>query len=377
MLTDPTRLRDFPALAGISYLNTAAESIPPLCVHEAIEAYWKDKVRGMKGRDGHFAQVEACREISARMIGLETSEVSFCSCSSEAYNLLAGALNLTAEDEVVVTDLDFPAGATPWLRMSPAPKLRVWRAEDGVLNHEALAPMLNKNTKLVQVSLVSFYNGHRIAWTAFRETVRQHAPNALVSVDITQALGRVLLDCDDADIIISSTHKWTLGIHGGCIIGIPQRQANRLTTHAGGWFHLQNAFESDRFARAVPKTGAASYSVGMPNFVALYALNASLRYLDAIGIENIQRHADPLVRECEAGLRHLGLKPMCPREPQNPSGIVAFQHPQTSLLHKALEHEHIHVMHHAGRIRIAIHGYNTNADVTDLLRVLETVARTV
>lgn len=377
MLTDSTRHRDFHALDGISYLNTAAESIPPRCVGDAIHAYWEDKLRGMKGRDGHFAQVEACREISARMIGLEISEVSFCSCSSEAYNLLASALNLTANDEVVITDLDFPAGATPWLRAVDAPKVKVWRSEEGALNPESLAPLLNEKTKLVQVSLVSFYNGYRIAWTAFRETVRQHAPNALVSVDITQALGRVLLDCDDADIMISSTHKWTLGIHGGCIIGIPQRHAARLTTHAGGWFHLQNAFESDRFERAVPKSGAASFSVGMPNFVALYALNASLRYLDGIGVENIQRHADPLVLECERGLRDLGLKPMCERDPQNPSGILAFQHPQTALLHKALEHEHIHVMHHAGRIRIAIHGYNTHADIANLLRVLETVARTV
>jgi selenocysteine lyase/cysteine desulfurase len=195
--------------------------------------------------------------------------VSFCSCSSEAYNLLASALNLTADDEVVVTDLDFPAGATPWLRAAEAPKLCVWRAEDGALNHESLAPLLNEKTKLVQVSLVSFYNGHRIAWTAFRETVRQHAPNALVSVDITQALGRVLLDCDDADILISSTHKWTLGIHGGCIIGIPQRLASRLTTHAGGWFHLQNAFEADRFERAVPKTGANVPSVASRSAVVI------------------------------------------------------------------------------------------------------------
>ena len=377
MLTDETRRRDFPTLEGISYLNTAAESIPPRCVGDAIHAYWEDKLRGMKGRDGHFAAVESCREISARMIGLKTSEVSFCSCSSEAYNLLASALNLTSTDEVVVTDLDFPAGATPWLRAVQPPAVKVWHAEEGALNPESLVPLLNERTKLVQVSLVSFYNGHRIPWPAFRETVRQHAPNALVSVDVTQALGRVLLDCDDADIIISSTHKWTLGIHGGCIIGIPARKAGQLTTHAGGWYHLQNAFEADRFERAVSKPGAASFSVGMPNFVALYALNAALRYLESVGIENIERHADPLVGECDAGLRDLGIKPMCTWEAQNPSGIIAFQHAHSDLIHEALEHENVHVMHSAGRIRIAIHGYNTHADVANLLRVLETVARAV
>lgn len=367
MLTESTRSQDFPTLSGMTYLNTAAESIPPRSTGEAIEAYWRDKLRGMKGRDAHFAQVEACREVSARMVGLQTAEVSFCSCSSEAYNLLASALQLKGGDEVVVTDLDFPAGVTPWLRAAIAPTVRVWKAAEGALNANDLTALLNERTKLVQVSLVSFYNGHRIDWRSFHDTVRRLAPNAIISVDVTQALGRIVLDCAGADILISSTHKWTLGIHGGCVIGIPTAAAARLTTHAGGWYHLQNAFDADRFERAVTKTGAASFSVGMPNFVALYALNASLRYLEVVGVAKIAAHADPLVAGVEAGLRDLGVKPMCP---WNGSGILAFQHQRSSELHAALERENIHVMHHAGRIRIAVHGYNTQDDIQRFLRVL-------
>ena len=374
MLTESTRLRDFPTLADITYLNTAAESIPPRCTGEAIELYWQDKLRGMKGREGHFAQVESCREVSARMLGLQPAEVSFCSCSSEAYNLLASALQLGADDEVVVSDLDFPAGVTPWLRAPAPPVLRVWKAVDGALDAAALAPLLNQRTKLVQVSLVSFYNGHRIDWRPFRDTVRRLAPGAVIAVDITQALGRVVLDCEGADILISSTHKWTLGIHGGCIIGIPAAGAARLTTRAGGWLHLQNAFDGDRFERAVTKSGAASFSVGMPNFVALYALNASLRYLENIGIAAIAAHADPLVAEVGSALREFGVMPMCR---WNGSGILAFQHPRSAELHAALEHERIHVMHHAGRIRVAVHGYNTQEDIGQFLRVIETLLRAV
>src|SRR4051812_48209517 len=116
MLDDSSRLRDFPSLAGVAYLNTAAESIPPRATGEAIEAYWRDKLRGMNGRDGHFAQVEECREVSARFLGLQPAEVSFCSCSWGGYTLLASAVQLGADDEGIVTDLDFPAGVTPWLR---------------------------------------------------------------------------------------------------------------------------------------------------------------------------------------------------------------------------------------------------------------------
>jgi len=371
MLTEAARLEDFPSISDVSYLNTAAESIPPICAGEAMAAYWRDKLHGMSGRAAHLAQVEACREISARMLGLDTTEVSFCSCSSEAYNLLASALQLRPIDEVVINDLDFPAGATPWLRAAEMPTIKMWKAEGGVLQVDQLASLLSERTKLVQVSLVSFYNGHRIYWRLFRDTVRRFAPNAIISVDVTQALGRVVLDCGDADIMISSTHKWTLGIHGGCIVGIPQGKASRLTTHAGGWFHLQNAFEADRFEKAVPKTGAASFSVGMPNFVALYALNASLRYLEGVGIANIAACADPLTQGVDDGLRTLGIEPLCPWQSRNPSGIVAFQHPNSAEIHAALEAEHVHVMHHAGRIRISVHGYNTAADIEKLIRVLK------
>lgn len=371
MLTDTTRLRDFPSLSGITYLNTAAESIPPLCVGEALQAYWHDKQLGMRGRDGHFAAVEACREISAKMLGLTTQEVSFCSCSSEAYNLLASALNLGAGDEVVVTDLDFPAGATPWLRAVNPPASRLWKSVHGELNITDLEPLLNERTKLVQVSLVSFYNGHRIDWKPLHEAVRRLAPNALISVDITQAFGRVALNCDGADILISSTHKWTLGVHGGCIIGIPKRNAERLTTHAGGWYHLSNAFDADRFERAVTKTGALSFSVGMPSFAALYALNAALRYVDGVGVEVISSHADPLVRELRDGLVALGFQPMAPLHDSRPVGIVAFMHERSTQIHAALEKAEVHVMHNAGRIRLAVHGYNTREDVQRALACLQ------
>ena len=371
MLTTERRREDFPGLEGIVYLNTAAESIPPRCVGEAIAQYWHDKQLGMRGREPHCAAVEACREISAKLIGLKPAEVSFCSCSSEAYNLLASALDLGPDDEVVVSDLDFPAGATPWLRASRPPVVKVWASRDGVLETEDLLPLLNAKIRLVQVSLVSFYNGFRLDWHSLRDAVRRQAPNAILSVDVTQALGRVVLDCSDADIVISSTHKWTLGIHGGCVIGVPEAGADRLTTHAGGWYHLTNAFAADRFERAFTKTGAASFSVGMPNFISLYALNASLRYLDRIGIDAISRHADPLVAQVHEGLVELGITPLAPRRPQHPTGIVSFKHPRSPEIHALLEVENIHIMHQAGRIRVAVHGYNTTEDVVRFLRVME------
>ncbi|MBM3876555.1 MAG: aminotransferase class V-fold PLP-dependent enzyme [Verrucomicrobia bacterium] len=370
MFTAESRRRDFPSLGGMAYLNTAAECIPPVCVREALETYWADKSLGMRGREAHYATLESARHVAGKFLGLSPGEVGFCSSSSEAYNLLATALDLKSGDEVVVSDLDFPSGATPWLASSSGCKTRLWRSREGALLADDLVSLLNERTRLVQVSLVSFYNGFRLEWEPFHGAVRSLAPNAVLSVDLTQALGRIVLDCPGADIAIASSYKWTLGIHGGCIIGVPQDRAGRLTTRAGGWYHLANAFDTDRFERAVPKPGAASFMVGMPSFPAVYALNASLHYLDSIGVVNVAHHADPLVQHMHNGLRELRLKPMAPHNPAASSGIVAFRHPHTAEMHKALEAADIHVMHQAGRMRIALHGYNTHGDVRRCLDVL-------
>jgi len=183
----------------------------------------------------------------------------------------------------------------------------------------------------------------------------------------------VELDCTDFDILISSTHKWTLGVHGGCVVGIPENRENGrdLTTHAGGWYHLQNAFEADRFERTVRKPGAASFSVGMPNYAAIYALNAALRYLEQIGVANITTHADPLVSQLETGLRELNLTPMAAQRDGNASGILAIRHDRADAIHATLEAAEVHVMNHAGRLRMALHGYNTAADVEKFLSVLK------
>ena len=371
MLTPETRLADFPSLSDMVYLNSAAESIPPNSVHEALDQYWRDKTLGMQGREQHFAELERCRSLAAELLKKKPNEVSFCSCSSEAYNLLGSALQLSEEDEVVISDLDFPAGATPWLRSPRNPVVHLWKNREGVLLIDDLCELLSEKTKLVQVSLVSFLSGYRIPWETFRDTVRERAPQAILSVDVTQCFGRIELDCLDADCIISSTHKWILGIHGGCVVAIPETAAEKLTTFAGGWFHITNAFDADRFRHVVPKSGALSFSTGMPSFAAIYALRAGMDYLKKTGIANIAAHADPLVGDLHDALAELGLKTMAPAQPDHPAGIVSFQHDRDAEINDALLQRNIHVMHQAGRLRIAVHGYNQKSDLDALVDVLQ------
>jgi selenocysteine lyase/cysteine desulfurase len=369
MLSDETRQADFPSLSDRTYLNTAAEGIPPRAVIDALAQYGQDKLLGMDGRPLHEAQWQSARERVAALYGLSADEVSLCSCSSEAYNLAALALGLQDGDEVVINDLDFPAGATPWLQPSCPATVKRWHARDGALHVEDLTPLLGPKTRLVTVSLVSFFNGFKIPSPAVIDTVRQNS-SALLALDVTQALGRVPLELNGVDLIVSSTHKWILASHGGGLVGVPKSSADRLTVPAGGWFNLQNAFEADRFERAVSKPGAASFSVGMPNYPAVYAINAGLGYIQNVGVQAIDVHCSPLMEALREGLRELPVEMLTPDCADSIAGIVAFTHPRADEVYQHLHAENIHIMSHAGRLRIAVHGYNTMDDIERLLREL-------
>jgi selenocysteine lyase/cysteine desulfurase len=223
---------------------------------------------------------------------------------------------------------------------------------------------------------VSFFNGAMLALDEVVLAVRRHS-GALIGVDVTQALGRVPLRLDDVDLIVSSTHKWILASHGGGLVGVPARSADRWCVPAGGWFHLHDPFGPNRFDQARSKPGAAGFAVGMPNYPAIYAIRAALDYLQGMGVPAIHAAAQPLTQTCLEELARLPVELLTPPDPSLLAGIVAFRHPQAEQIHRALHARNIHLMSHAGRLRIAIHGYNTASDVDTLLRALQSALRAV
>jgi selenocysteine lyase/cysteine desulfurase len=154
------------------------------------------------------------------------------------------------------------------------------------------------------------------------------------------------------------------------VVGVPERRWDELTTHAGGWFHIVNAFGPDRFVAVEPKPGVESFSVGMPNFVSIYALNASLRFLEGIGIAEIEKYSNDLTHSLSTELKGLGINLLAPFELRRPTGIVAFRHPKAEQIYEYLLRSGIHVMYHAGRLRISVHFYNTEDDLRKILNCL-------
>jgi selenocysteine lyase/cysteine desulfurase len=117
----------------------------------------------------------------------------------------------------------------------------------------------------------------------------------------------------------------------------------------------------------------------MPNYPAIYAIRAGLAYISEIGVESIYTAAKPLVQNCLDALRQLPVEMLTPADASadTMAGIIAFRHPAMDVIQRHLHNNDIHVMSQAGRMRVAIHGYNNAADIERFLSVLTGALRHV
>ncbi|TAM82054.1 MAG: aminotransferase class V-fold PLP-dependent enzyme [Acidobacteria bacterium] len=361
----------FPTAKEVTYLDTAAEGLPhPECAN-AFQLYAQIKARGTPGRIELHKTEAAALDLAARLLGTDSSNVTFLASASDALSLLATSLELGPRDQVVISELEFPSNVLPWVRLKQkGVEVVVVSGKGGKLDWEEVAENISPRTRLVSLSLVSYKTG------AYLSPVQKIASaaekvGALVSIDATQALGRCPVSIEGIDYLMSSSFKWLLGPHGLAVVYASPRFRARLESAMVGWYSVKNIFSEKRFESYELKDGAARLPVGMPNFPSIFALKQSLEFLLRIGVENIHHELQPLVASLRAGLARLGLDLLTPAGPESASGIVAFAHPQAEEIGTALQKERVTVWAGDGRVRASIHLYNDSADIGRYLSTLE------
>lgn len=168
-----------------------------------------------------------------------------------------------------------------------------------------------------------------------------------------------------------------LASHGGGLVGVPHYRrvpsGRDWAIPAGGWYNLQDPVGPTRFQQAVSQPGAASFSVGMPDYPAIYAIRAWLDYIQRVGVETIHQATKPQVAACLQEVRRLPVEMLTPGRADDLAGIIAFRHPHMDAIQRHLHACNVHVMAQAGRMRVAffqfgrgsaaLQGYNTAADI--------------
>jgi cysteine desulfurase / selenocysteine lyase len=177
------------------------------------------------------------------------------------------------------------------------------------------------------------------------------------------------------DFLVASSYKWLLGPHGLGVLYWNRQRRPEADPVGVGWYGLRETFASDRFQSYQLKPDAARFQTGMPNFAAIYALDASVRLLLDVGIERIEAHVLSLGAQLIEQLGGLGQDVMTPREAPRKAGNIAFVDPNGGQTAALLARDGVHVWGGDGRVRASIHLFNDATDIARLVAGVESVRR--
>lgn len=354
---------EFPGLRERVYLNSAAESLGSRTLAAALQRYAEAKMQGATGREAMYAAEAACRQRVAALLGCTVDEVAFLASTTEAINTVLVGLRWEPGDNVVITDLEFPSAVIAALHLGKrlGVDVRVARQQGGALPVEAIARLVDRRTRLVALSHVSFRTGYRSDLDAVADCA--HAQGALVLVDAAQSLGAVRVPAEKIDFLAACTFKWLLGNHGLSVLYVRRERMGELDPPYVGWRSVKDYFSAVPTLRYEMVESAQRFETGMLDYAAIFALHDALGLRERLGGAAVEARVLALSGRLVAGLQALGVQPLTPAAEAQRAGIVAFESPRYAEIGAALEARRIFAWCKDGRVRASAHVYNSEADV--------------
>jgi selenocysteine lyase/cysteine desulfurase len=304
---DFAKLRaDFPRALNETYFNSGAQH--PLGNHtvRGMQRYIEFLAKGPgEGREDFwetgFPQV---KPMFARLINARPTEIALCGSTTIGENILLNGMNLRGGN-VVTNDLHYTASLANYLqRRDQGLDVRIVRHRDWQIDLADMERAVNGRTKLIAIALVSSVNGHMEKVKALSELAHSHG--ALLYADIIQGAGAVPIDVRAMGIDLASCamYKWLQGEHGFGFMYIREDligstvKPTQLTGHPEfNYFPWVKQHKSGEpaFINHVPD-GIGAFDCGTPSVITYAAQYESFKYIEALGVNEIQAHAQTLVQ---------------------------------------------------------------------------------
>jgi cysteine desulfurase / selenocysteine lyase len=281
----------------ITYLDSAATSLPPRAVIEAMSRYYELHHANVhrsvfQTAAEATAEYEGAREAVARFIGAPggAPEVVFTRNTTESYNLIArswGASALRAGDAVLLSEMEHHANIVPWFQLRDALGIEVrflGVTDDYRLDLSDLA------ARLAGVRLVSITGMSNVLGTVTpvaEVAAAAHAAGALVAVDAAQLVGHGPLDVAalGADFVAFSAHKM-LGPTGIGVLWAREELLSAMPPFLGGGGMIADV----RLDGFTPAPSPTRFEAGTPAIAEAAGLSAAVRYLEGLGMGDVAAH---------------------------------------------------------------------------------------
>jgi selenocysteine lyase/cysteine desulfurase len=380
------RKADFNIAPGYTYISGAYTHPMPIAAAEAYRRVIdRRSTVGMSAASPTAPSSPAPvnpKAAFAALINARPSEISYIPNTSTGENLVVECLGIAANAGNVVTDaLHFEGALVHLMELKKRGlDLRIVAPrDDGRIDMKDLERVVDRNTKLVEVSLVSMYNGFQHDLKAV--CALAHAHGAYVYADIIQGVGAVPFDvrATGVDFAATSSYKWLMGDFGLGFLFIREELLGSVIRRPHWSYesapdtNIHTSPLDPQFPTPVtytPGSDASTYfQLGTMASGVAAALGVSIPYIQRLGVERIQDYRQPMLRRLQQELPRLGFRPQTPFDSTSP--IVTFAHKDAATISRKLEAARVNVRVADYWMRIAPSVYN---DMHDVERLLETLA---
>jgi cysteine desulfurase/selenocysteine lyase len=372
--------------APFIYLDSASTTPKPRAVIDAVVRYYETIGANVHRGTHPLAEAateayEGARHRVAALIGAQPSEIVFTRNATGSFNLLARALRLTADDEIVFPASEHHSNYMPW-RVDATPVL-VDIDDEAVPQWSQLRSKITKRTRLVSVAHVSNVTGVIAPVEEWIETA--HAAGVPVMIDASQSIAHLPVDVRalNVDFMAFSSHKM-FGPNGVGVLYVRRdRFAELGLGNVGGGMVAMHA--EDRFE---PLEAPLRYEAGTPNVEGVIGLGAAVDYLQGIGMAKVAAHSRALADQLMRGLAELPHATVLGRSARERIALATVSLPMPAMsqqdIARLLADAHgifvsggyhcAHVLHHrlhlAGTLRASAHIYNDSADIEAFLSAI-------
>lgn len=344
--------KDFPILERkikakqLVYLDNASTSQKPIQIIEAVSNFYKNHNANVH-RGIYTLSVEATEMLEAARIKVakfinapDPSEIVFVRNATEGINLAARSLgdlaNWKSGDEIVLTQMEHHSNIVPWQllkgRMSDIGiqiKIKYIPIDkEGKLDLSKLEKAITKKTRIVSFCHVSNVLGTinpaaEIIQKIHKLSVIRHIqPRPLVLIDGAQAVPHMPVNVSKigCDFYVFTGHKM-LGPTGVGVLWAKKEILEILPPFIGGGEMIKTVdFEKSTYENIPLK-----FEAGTPNVAGAIGLASAIDYINAIGIDKIQKHEQNLTSYSIDKLSQIPqIKIFGPGENNQRSGVVSF-----------------------------------------------------
>ena len=290
---------DFKILnTGLIYLDNGATTLTPNIVIEKMNDYYNNYNSNIHRGDYKISlkasdEYENVRNLVKEFINAKSNkEIVFTSGVTESLSMIIYGYfmnHLNKDDEVLITKGEHASNVLPWFDLENKIGIKVNYIplnEDYTFSIDNLIKAITPNTKVLSIAEITNVIGDI---RDIKEITRIcHEKGIKVVIDAAQSAGHKKIDVTDTDVdfLGFSAHKM-LGPTGVGILYGKEELLNELDSFKKGG---GTTISFDNPNEIVYKELPYKLEAGTPNIAGVIGLGEAIKYINNIGIDNIEKH---------------------------------------------------------------------------------------